>query len=85
MVIEKRMSVYGKKVERYRIDMNASDGFKKGDKVIILSKNEYIDIKNEIFDLRMQLRECKAKLSIYDNMDSIIEETVRKTLEVEKW
>ena len=85
MIVEKKVSEYGKTTTRQRIDINKSDGFKADEEVVVLSKEEYQNIKNQLFNLQIKLREYKTQLVAYENIDLVIEETVKKTLEVGKW
>lgn len=81
MIVEKKVSEYGKTSTRQRIDINKGDGFKADEEVVILSKDEYQNIKNQLFNLQIKLREYKTQLVSYENIELIIEETVRRTLE----
>lgn len=81
MVVEKKIAEYGKTSTRQRIDINKSDGFKADEEVVILTKDEYQNIKNQLFNFQIKLREYKTQLASYENIGLIIEETVKRTLE----
>ena len=70
MVVEKKICEYS---GRKRININMSDEFDKGDEVVLLSKEEYNHIKEALFSLQM-------KQEAYESRQSIIEETIEKTL-----
>ena len=77
----KQVKEYGVKTKRLRIDIARSDGFTPGEGVVILTTPEYQTLTEELFNLKIRLMECTAKLDDYEDIDMIIQETVKKTLE----
>ena len=65
MAIEKQIKEYSK---RQRINLNKSDGFNDGDMVMIMSINEFEEIKQELMDLNTY----KAKVNAYENGNELL-------------
>lgn len=65
MAVEKQVKEYSK---RQRINLNKSDGFTDGDIVMLMSIDEYEEIKKQLMDLNTY----KAKVNAYEKGNELI-------------
>ena len=69
-MIVKQVKEYGSKTKRQRIDLAKSDGFAPGEDVVIISKEKYDSIKQDVLDLQQQVTDKDSELKIaYSQID----------------
>ena len=64
LMIIKQVKEYGSKTKRQRIDLNKSDNIPTGSDVVIIPKDKYDEIKQEILDLQQQITDKDSELKI---------------------
>ncbi len=71
-MIVKEVKEYGTKSKRQRIDLNKKDGFAPGDEVIIIQKDKFDEIKEDILELQSELIVKDKDIEIYKNRIDIL-------------
>ncbi len=61
---------------RQRIDINKSDGLNPGAKVVILTANEYEDIKQNLMDLNNKVTAKDGELQVMKNQEQNLKELI---------
>ena len=70
IMIIKQVKEYGSKTKRQRIDLAKADGFTPGEDVVIIPKEQYDSIKQDILDLQQQITDKDSELKIaYSQID----------------
>ena len=64
IMIIKQVKEYGSKTKRQRIDLAKADGFTPGEDVVIIPKQKYDSIKQDILDLQQQITDKDSELKI---------------------
>jgi len=77
-MIEKIVKEYGTKTKRQRIDLNKKDGFAPGDEVIIIQKDKFNEIKQDIMDLQSEIIVKNKDIEIYKNRITILSDQEQK-------
>ena len=84
IMIIKQVKEYGSKTKRQRIDLAKSDGFTPGEDVVLIPKEQYDSIKQDILDLQQQITDKDSELKIaYEqiNIASEVSNNLQKQLE----
>ena len=83
-MIIKQVKEYGSKTKRQRIDLAKADGFTPGEDVVIIPKQKYDSIKQDILDLQQQITDKDSELKIaYEqiNIASEVSNNLKKQFE----
>ena len=73
-MIIKQVKEYGSKTKRQRIDLAKSDGFTPGEDVVLIPKQKYDSIKQDILDLQQQITDKDSELKIaYSQIEIAVE------------
>ncbi len=84
IMIIKQVKEYGSKTKRQRIDLAKSDGFTPGEDVVLIPKEQYDSIKQDILDLQQQITDKDSELKIaYEqiNIASEVSNNLKKQFE----
>ena len=84
IMIIKQVKEYGSKTKRQRIDLAKADGFTPGEDVVIIPKQKYDSIKQDILDLQQQITDKDSELKIaYEqiNIASEVSNNLKKQFE----
>lgn len=71
-MIIKQVKEYGTKTKRQRIDLAKADGFTPGEDVVIISKEKYDSIKQDILELSKLVNKKDKDIEIYKNRIEIL-------------
>ena len=64
IMIIKQVKEYGSKTKRQRIDLAKADGFTPGENVVLIPKEQYDSIKQDILELQQQITDKDSELKI---------------------
>ena len=64
IMIIKQVKEYGSKTKRQRIDLAKADGFIPGEDVVLIPKEQYDSIKQDILELQQQITDKDSELKI---------------------
>ena len=84
IMIIKQVKEYGSKTKRQRIDLAKADGFTPGEDVVLIPKQKYDSIKQDILDLQQQITDKDSELKIaYEqiNIASEVSNNLKKQFE----
>ena len=84
IMIIKQVKEYGSKTKRQRIDLAKSDGFTPGEDVVLIPKEQYDSIKQDILELQQQITDKDSELKIaYEqiNIASEVSNNLKKQFE----
>ena len=84
IMIIKQVKEYGSKTKRQRIDLAKADGFTPGEDVVLIPKEQYDSIKQDILDLQQQITDKDSELKIaYEqiNIASEVSNNLKKQFE----
>lgn len=62
--------------QRQRINLNKKDGFSKGDKIVVMSENEYNDLTRELTNLNNKITAKNKELEVYTNQEQNLKEII---------
>ena len=83
-MIIKQVKEYGSKTKRLRLDLAKADGFTPGEDVVLIPKEQYDSIKQDILDLQQQITDKDSELKIaYEqiNIASEVSNNLKKQFE----
>ena len=84
IMIIKQVKEYGSKTKRLRLDLAKADGFTPGEDVVLIPKEQYDSIKQDILDLQQQITDKDSELKIaYEqiNIASEVSNNLKKQFE----